>query len=140
MPAVSVFSGGTGTGTCTVTGFDFATVGNGSIGINTTQFYQIDFGSVQFDSFPLGSHIVIGDLGSMDIAGNYTIAGNATTHIVLQGQAKINYGTFTVNLPSGLAFTQFLSVADLSWLNAGGLAVTFTGPGAGAGSTGQNTM
>jgi hypothetical protein len=126
-----------GTGTCTVTGFDFATVGNGSIGINTTQFYQIDFGSVQFDSFPLGSHIVIGDLGSMDIAGNYTIAGNATTHIVLQGQAKINYGTFTVNLPSGLAFTQFLSVADLSWLNAGGLAVTFTGPGAGAGSTGQ---
>lgn len=126
-----------GTGTCTVTGVDFSTAGNGSIGINCSQFYQIDFGQVQFDNFPLGNHIAIADLGSMDIVGNYTIAGSAPSHIVLSGQAKLNYGTFTVNLPSALTFTTFLSVNALSWVNAGGVPISFTGGGAGGGSTGQ---
>jgi hypothetical protein len=126
-----------GMGTVTVTGFDFHTTGNGSTGINCSQFYQIDFGSLQFDAFPVGTHIAIADLGSMDITGNYTISGSAPIHLSLNGQAKCNYGTFTVNLPNALAFTLFLSASALSWLNAGGVPITFTGAGAGAGSTGS---
>jgi hypothetical protein len=120
-----------------VNGFKFVGTGTGQTGLQVGNNGIIAFGNCEFGAFPGGNHIRSFKRGLVVFeTGTYVVSGNANYHL------NLSEGSFwdpevapAISLPNALAFTAWLSLdhsyADLT--NA-----TFTGPGAGAGSTGSN--
>lgn len=133
----SCFAARDGVGTWTVTGVSFQTVGNSSSAINCSQYFQLDVGACIFGAFPLGSHISVADLGSVDITGNYIVTGNFSTHLTSTGNSHVNYGTFTCTVQNALTFTLWVACTAEGFINAGGVPFVFNGVGSGAGSVGK---
>jgi hypothetical protein len=131
------FNGRDGQGTATITYMKLRTSGNGSSALMCSQFYQVDWGNITFDTFPSGIVISVSDMGSVDIVGDYSVIGNCATFMSVLGRSKSNYGTYTGNLPNALTFTLWLAVSDGGYINAGGSPPLFTGTGAAGGSTGK---
>jgi hypothetical protein len=136
-PGGTVFAGRDGGGTWTITGVTYHTSGNGSTALSVSQFFQLDWGNCAFDAFPLGVVINLFDLGSADIGGPYTVNGNFSTFMAIGGRSKANYGTFNGALPNALTFIVWIGATSGGYLNAGGAAPTFSGPGSAGGSTGK---
>ncbi len=136
-PGVACFAGRDGAGTATIQGFSFTPLGNGCNAFQCTQFFQMDFGKLIFNAFPLGTVFGISDIGSMDAIDDFSFTGNFSSCIIIAGPgSKMNCGSFTVDIANNLTFTAFIEVVQGGYFNAGGAAVNFTGPGAGVGSTG----
>lgn len=120
-----------------VNGFKFTTPGSGSTGISADQFGIVDYQNVEFGNFPSGVHVSITGGGHCNfIGGSYEISGNCTYHWFIFGPgSQMALNGAEVELPGALTFSQFLYLVGPSYFQSNGL--TFTGPGAGSGSTGE---
>lgn len=128
----------------TIWGCYFQTSGNGSTAIGVSQGAVCDIGNPGngtqgnvFGNFPTGIHISVTNTASGNILANYEVDSNCAVHVSATFAAYMNYGSFTVNIPNPLTFTDWISAGDLGMVNAGGVPMTFTGAGAGAASTGK---
>lgn len=110
--------------------------GTGATGIHSGQFGICDVGAnMRFGAMAAGTHLQVGQTGSMNILGNYSIVGNAASHISVEHNGGIDMtGGTAVKIPSALAFTTFIQGVFSADIKAGG--VGYTGAGV-AGTTGQ---
>ena len=118
-----------------VDGFKFVSTGTGSTGVSCSQHGVIDFWNNEWGLFDTGTHINSTNGGSIGYVAGATevVSGDHAIHWDVSAARMIATG-FTVSVPSALTFTTWLSVG------LGGTAihsgVSFTGAGAGGGSTG----
>lgn len=116
--------------TATLSGMLLTTTGNGSVALSVSQGATLDVGGtgpVNFGAFPLGDHIAVSEWAALNVLTNYTIEGDAATHITATDGGHINYGTFAVTGLTGLAFTTFAEAVTCGVITAGGVPMTFVG-------------
>lgn len=122
-----------------VRGFKFLGGGSGQVAIQSQKKGTVFYGDVNFGLYTAGQHIFVQEFGSAYFdSGSYTISGNFANHLLCNTtQGEIIWaGGLTINLPSALTFSNFaLSYSSGCSINFLGVE-TFTGTGAGAGSTG----
>lgn len=122
--------------TTTLRGVSFSTTGNGAIALAVSQFATVDLDSgAAFTAFPLGAHMSAVDQASLNMLTNYQVSGSPATHMLCD-HSYMNYGSFNCALPNALTFTDWVTFVNHGYVNAGGVPMTFSGTGAGAGSTG----
>lgn len=122
-------------GILVISGFRFVATASGMIGISVSQFGVVDLSNVEFGAFASGFGIQSYQLGSVNCgAGSYVVDGNCASHWLLQNGSVV-VTTSTISLPNALTFTSFMTASQ----NGNFLIVgtTFSGTGAGAGSTGK---
>lgn len=120
-----------------VSGLTISTAGSGSTALAASQGAVLDtVGKCWLTAFASGAHFSASTWASINIGADYDLTSNVSSHLTATFGAYINYGSFTVNLPA-ITFTIWATAANGGYISAGGVPMTFTGAGAGAGSTGQ---
>jgi hypothetical protein len=92
----------------------------------------VDFDNTAWSGNPGGVNLYTSDFGKVNFTGPATISGDAAYFAQCQG-GTVNIGSVAVSMPSALAFTAF------AYASFGGKVqstATFSGAGAGTGSTG----
>lgn len=120
----------------TAAGIKFTTSGFASTAIAVSQGAVCDLEDWEFGDFSGGAHIAAQVSAQIGLNSGGTISGNMAVHFTCANSAYINYGPWTIDIPSPLTFTVFASISNTAVVSDAG-GTTFTGAGAGAGSTGQ---
>lgn len=118
--------------------YDNADGTSGATAVTVHQTGVIDqFSGCAYGAFPGGTHVALdGAGGTANMTTSYRVLGDFGNHINIGGGGGINYGGgITVSIPSALTFTNWLRLALPGWVNMA--ATTFSGAGAGSGSTGK---
>lgn len=120
----------------TLQGIHFQGSGSGQVAVTAGQSGVIDISNlVEFGLYTSGVHLQVNPQGVINVATNYKVTGNMTNHIFVNVGGTITYSAgLTINVPSALTFTTFVSA--YAGVVSCASALTFTGTGAGAGSTG----
>lgn len=127
---------GRDTGMGIITGFKFVSTGTGNNFIQAGQLAVADFGSIEFGSNSSGYDIQLTPGGSANyFGGTLSITGDMAGWILGTGEGHVLMDGATVSIPNARTFTNFLQLGPLTMVSATGM--TFTGAGAGAGSTGR---
>jgi hypothetical protein len=130
-PGSSCFIARDGGMTVTFNGMTLSTTGNSSSLLSCSQMAVMDFGTVaavNFNAAPLGNHMLCTTWASINVLGPYTVNGGANSHINCSNTAYMNYGSYTVTGAASLSFAGSFAVAtDCGIINAGGLAMSFSG-------------
>jgi hypothetical protein len=115
-----------------VNGFQFASLGSGSIGIAIQQKALCDISNCNWGAFSGGTHISVDDGGDCNIGGIENITGGAAVHYSVTNRSKIILGStingFSLanNFASGFLFLSGLSEAQSSGFSTSGTG-SFTG-------------
>lgn len=123
-------------GNLIVTGFTFVSTGSGNFFLNAGQAGLVDFGSVIFGANPGGSDLWQSIGGGMGYGGGtVSITGDCAVFILGTGEGHLTFDGATVSIPNARAFSSaFVQIGPASTVSM--TSMTFTGAGAGAGSTG----
>jgi len=120
-------------GAVTLDGIEVTNAGANCIHVTQGGICDIKGGTNLFNA---SVHVLCAYGGRVNFTGNYTIGFNAVNHVQVIDDGTLSFGAgITVSLPNPLAFTTFAQVTSGS-VDCSGVAVTFSGAGAGAGSTG----
>lgn len=124
--------------TFTIHGVRLKTIGNGSTAASSTNSCNIDLDTVVIDRFPLGNEFVTGTGSQINFLSKcrWLSSGSVDCVAVLYAtdSSQINITAFAMEIPSAMDFVCFAEAINCGVINGG---CTFTGVGAGAGSTGQ---
>lgn len=128
--------GATDFGLAIVNGFKFVGLGTGDTALEAAQFGFVAFENIEFGTFTGGTHL-LGFTGGIFVfeGGTYTVSGNASNHISLTTGATTNFGAIAISVPNALTFINWATLGQDASADFSGLS--FTGTGAGAGSTGK---
>lgn len=112
----------------TIEGIKFISQGNGCRALKASQFGILDFGTVEFASFPAGVHVEIYQSGSVNVIGSYKVSGGAILHFQLSGNSMLCLGARPVNFTNPVTFDSFVDVTYGSYLWAVGQTIYSGGP------------
>lgn len=119
-----------------VNGFKLVATASGCNGFFAEKNGFINYFNMEFGAFASGNHIVVTEGGHCYFdGGSYTITGDFATHITLQGHGDVILISPTISIPNARTFTDFVDVLGPGWVQFS--SASFTGTGAGAGSTGR---
>lgn len=119
----------------TISGFKFVATGSGASALSVSQGAALDFANIEFGAFAGGTHIFLTDLGAVNYDnGTYVVSGNMAQHIFQSGPSILTIPGATISVPNALTFTNWYQ--GLLGASFQIFSTTFTGTGAGAGSTG----
>ncbi len=111
-------------------------------GVQATQCGVVDIGksgsstpTVEFGQATGGVHLNAGDSGYINVIGPYAIVGDAYYHASGNTFGRVNLGGQAVTLPGSRTFYAFINSSFYGQIVANG-AETYSGAGAGTGSTG----
>jgi len=122
-----------------ITGFKFASTGTGNFFINGGQLGVCDFGSVDFGANAGGYDLFQSPGGAVSwFGGSITISGDMAGFVLSTGEGHILLDGATISIPNARTFTNFLQLSGSGIISA--TSMTFTGAGAGAGSTGRQWL
>lgn len=116
----------------------FEATGTGSVGMSASQTGIADVWDCHFGTFASGYHLESTNGGSMGyVVGSSLnrVKGSAVYHWLVSARSSLICTGTTITVDGGLTFTYFLLVTGVS--SAIFSSVTFSGAGAGAGTTGQ---
>lgn len=126
-------------GNSIVTGVNFVSTGTGNFFINGGQLGVCDFGSIIFGANSGGYDLFQTPGGSMNFfGGTLSITGSMTGFVLMEGEGHVLIDGATVTMPNALTFTNFFQLSGPSLISA--TSMVFSGPGAGAGSTGRQWL
>jgi hypothetical protein len=133
-------------GLADVTGIEFS--GNTSVLLSTHQFSVTDFSSCMFGSNVGGIDLSVQDGGKINLVApvpstgiQNTINGNCVVFGYCNFGGNIEFGAAPYSVPSALSFSNAFLNASGSGATIGlDPGVSFTGPGAGSGSSGYRTL
>lgn len=117
-------------------GIKFVGLGSSQTAISVSQNSTVDFSNMEFGTFAGGTHINVVGNGQVNYNhGSYTVSGNFSQHIANQGPGTIIIANCTVSVPNALTFSSWYFGSGNSFFETA--STTFTGTGAGSGSTGS---
>lgn len=123
-------------GVVVVNGFKLLCTGSSGIGFDAQLLSIIDFANIEFGAFASGFHITLSGGASVNFqGGTYSITGDCSAHWFTVGNSTLGIQSVAISLPNARTISNFLVMSGpgLVQLNS----VTFTGSGAGAGTTGS---
>lgn len=125
---------------CSNTACDTST--SGSTALASSQWGNIDYQKVEFGAFNNGNHIAVSPGGGINFTGTtYTISGgtNGGAHIYCNGPGHFTTvgGSPVITVSAGLTIGNFIQITGASCQVSLDPTLTFTGAGAGAGTTGS---
>lgn len=121
--------------TLALTGVTITTNGNGATGMFIRQGATGDAADVAFTAFPLGTDISVTTNGHFNQTGPLYVSGSAGTFLSCNIGSYCSYQGNTTNVAGGLTFTLWIA-STLSSVVDSSAGETFTGAGAGTGTTG----
>jgi hypothetical protein len=107
----------------------------GVVGFDCTQGAVLDPGAITYHRLSVAARVTNDAVGVNEQSKCYTTGSQAVHFQVFQGGRVAPFPTHYV--AAGLTVDLWINAQSTGRINTGGVAVTFDGPGAGAGTTGQ---
>lgn len=128
-------------GIAVVSGMRFRAAGggttNGCIGLLASQWGNIDYSNVDFGAFPNGNQVMVQSGGGINPTGSYSISGSCSAHIYCFGPAHVlTSAGITVTISAITVSSAYIQMPGPGAIVSIDPSMTFSGAGAGAGTTG----